>query len=110
MFKKALTVSAGYNATHLRKRGIRVYQVKPELYSLGVVEAKTFFGNPVRAYDMERSICDLLRFKDRTDIQVFQYALKEYMSSTKKNLNRLMVYAKAFQMESVVRTYTEVML
>lgn len=106
----SVTVSAGYNATHLRKQGIRVYQVKPEVYPLGVIEAKTYFGNPVRAYDMERSICDLLRSKNRTDIQVFRYALKEYMSSDRKNLNRLMSYAKAFQIDSLVRTYTEVML
>lgn len=106
----SVTVSAGYNATHLRKQGIHVYQVKPELYSLGITEAKTYFGNPVLAYDMERSICDLLRSKGRTDIQVFRYALKEYMSSDRKNLNRLMSYAKAFQMDSLVRTYTEVML
>lgn len=105
-----VTVSAGYNATHLRKQGVRVYQVKPELYPLGATEAKTYFGNPVRAYDMERSICDLLRSKGRTDIQVFRYAIKEYMSSDRKNLNRLMSYAKAFQIDSLVRTYTEVML
>ncbi len=106
----SVTVRAGYNGTHLRKQGIRVYQVKTELYSLGITETKTYFGNPVRAYDMERSICDLLRSKNRTDVQVFRYALKEYMASDRKNLNRLMSYAKAFQMDSLVRTYTEVML
>lgn len=106
----SVTVSAGYNATHLRKQGVRVYQVKPELYPLGTTETKTYFGNPVRAYDMERSICDLLRSKNRTEVQVFRYALKEYMSSDRKNLNRLMSYAKAFQIDSLVRTYTEVML
>lgn len=106
----SVTVRAGYNASHLRRKGIRVYQVKPEVAKLGVVDVQTSFGNTVRAYDMERTICDILRYKDTMDVQVFQYAMKEYMASAHKNLNHLMEYAKRFQIESAMRTYTEVML
>ena len=106
----SVTVKAGYNATHLRKKGVRVYQVKPDAAELGAIEIETSFGNAVRAYDMERTICDIIRYKDSIDVQVFQYAMKEYMSSDHKNLNHLMDYAGRFQIESAVRTYTEVML
>ena len=106
----SVTVKAGYNATHLRKKGIRVYQVKPDLALLGVMDVQMSFGNMVRAYDMERTICDILRYKESLDVQVFRYAMKEYMASDRKNLNHLMAYAKKFRIESVVRTYTEVML
>ena len=106
----SVTVKAGYNASHLRRRGIRVYQVKPDVYDLGIVDVQTSFGNTVRAYDMDRTICDILRFKDTMDVQVFQYAMKEYMASTYKNLNHLMEYAKRLGIESAMRTYTEVML
>lgn len=105
-----VTVKAGYNATHLRKRGIHVYQVKSEVAELGVIEVKTNFGNTVRAYDMERTICDVLRYKDSMDIQIFQYAMKEYMANKEKNLYRLMLYARAFQIENNMRIYTEVLL
>ena len=106
----SVTVRAGYNASHLRKKDIRVYYVKPEDEELGVLDIQTNFGNTVRTYDMERTICDIIRNKDAMDIQVFQYAMKEYMSSTHKNLNHLMTYAKELRIESAVRTYTEVML
>ena len=106
----SITVKAGYNASHLRRKGIRVYQVKPDVYDLGIVEVQTTFGNTVRSYDMDRTICDILRYKDAMDVQVFQYAMKEYMGSSQKNLNHLMAYAKRFRIESAVRTYTEVML
>ena len=46
----------------------------------------------------------------RMDIQVFQTALKEYMSSQKKNVHRLTVYAKLLGVEWKIREYTEVML
>lgn len=106
----SVTVKAGYNASHLRRKGIRVYQVKPDVYDMGIVEVKTSFGNTVRAYDMDRAICDILRYKDTMDIQVFQYAMKEYMSSTYKNLNHLMEYAKKLGIEAAMRIYTEVLL
>ena len=106
----SVTVRAGYNASHLQKKGIRVYQVKPEIEELGITDIQTNFGNTVRAYDMERTICDVIRYKEAMDVQVFQYAMKEYMGSTNKNLNHLMTYAKKLHIESAVRTYTEVML
>jgi len=106
----SVTVKAGYNASHLRNKGIRVYQVKPEIAELGAVELQTSFGNTVRAYDRERTICDILRYKNSMDVQIFQYAMKEYMGSSQKNLKHLMACAKEFKIESVVRTYTEVLL
>ena len=98
------------SAKMLAKNGIRVYQVKPEIEELGITDIQTNFGNTVRAYDMERTICDVIRYKEAMDVQVFQYAMKEYMGSTNKNLNHLMTYAKKLHIEFAVRTYTEVML
>lgn len=106
----SVTVPAGYNATHLRKRNVRVYQVKQDIFCLGQTELQTSFGNTVCVYDMERTICDILRHKEKMDIQFFQYAMKEYMADSRKNLPRLMSYAKFFRLETIVRTYTEVML
>ena len=105
-----VTVKAGYNATHLRRKGIQVHQVKPDVADLGAITLMTGYGNTVRAYDMERTICDIIRHKESMDIQIFQYAMKEYMADSRKNLNHLMSYAKKFQIESAIRTYTEVML
>lgn len=106
----SVTVKAGYNASHLRNKGICVYQVKDDVYELGVTEIQTNLGNKVRAYDMERTICDILRYKDSLDVQIFQYAMKEYMASDQKSLNHLMDYAKRFHIGDAMRTYTEVML
>lgn len=105
-----VTVPTGYNATHLRQKGLKVYQMKPELARLGKSEEKTVFGNPVLVYDRERTICDIIRQKDSMDIQVFRFALKTYMADRQKDLNRLLFYAKALGVETAVRTYTEVLL
>ena len=59
---------------------------------------------------MDRTICDMIKIKDKMDIQVFQYAIKEYMKQKDKNLFNLMKYAKLMHIEDVVRIYTEVLL
>lgn len=106
----SVTVNRAYNASHLRKDGCTVYTVKPEYYEMGLTQGKTFYGNTVTTYDMDRTICDIIKHKKKIDIQTYQYAIKEYMRSPKKNLNNLMRYADALGVEETVRLYTEVML
>ena len=105
-----VSVKRGYNATHLIKKGIKPYYIRQETFEQGVTSVKTSFGNNVRVYDIDRTICDIIQRKDEMDIQVFQLALKEYMTGKRKNVHRLMEYAKLLGIESKVRVYTEVML
>lgn len=109
-FEITVTAPRGYNATHLRKRQIRVYQLEKQLYLLGKSELNTPFGNKVNAYNKERSICDLLRYKEKTDIQIFQAAIKLYFERQDKNIPLLMQYAQKFNLEETMRKYMEVLL
>lgn len=106
----SVSVKAGYNASHLRQKGIRVYQIKAALFPVGITDARTPWGHQVPVYDMERTICDMLLHKQSMDVQIFQYAMKQYMSSDKKNLNHLMLYAEKLHIVDLVRLYAEVML
>lgn len=107
-----ITVSAprGYNASHLRKRKIRVFQFREEQYLIGKTSLETPMGHRVAAYDKERAICDLLGNKVNTDIQIFQTAFRMYFERTDKNLPLLMRYANAFNLEKEMRKYMEVLL
>lgn len=105
-----MSVNRTYNATHLRKRGYKVYAVNTELLYLGRTRIETNFGNQVTVFDIDRTLCDIIRCKDKMDIQVFQTAIKEYMKSKRKNLTNLMKYAKVLGIEEKVKMYVEVML
>lgn len=105
-----VTASRAYNASHLRSMGVVVNHVRDEWVDLGRTVAKTTYGNEVAVYDMERTICDILRVKDKKDPQMFAYAMKEYAKSANKNLPRLMKYAKKFGVEAELRQYMEVLL
>lgn len=105
-----VTVPKDYNATHIKKQGVRVIHAVPDLYAIGITVKETAFGNNVAVYDRERTICDIIRSKKEIEVQTFQTAMKEYMGSKGKNLSNLIRYARNLGIEEEVRTYTEVML
>lgn len=106
----SVTVKTGYNPSRLQEDGVQVYTVKKELHGVGVTTTKTPFDHTVPVYDMERTICDLLRSRSRMEIQVFQDALKQYVRRKDKNLRTLMQYAAMFHVEKLLRQYLEVLL
>ena len=74
-FKKEVTVYKGYNSSHI-KDGTAVHHVSKELYELGVTECRTVFGNTVKVYDKERTICDLIAHRKSIDTEIFTKAIK----------------------------------
>jgi len=106
----SVSVKYGYNAMHLKKKGFKIHTSIADIYNIGIETVETQFRNVVKAYDMERTICDIIKYKKYMDIQVFTYALKEYVKNKNKNINKLMDYAKKLRVEDKVRNYIEVLL
>lgn len=88
----------------------KVYYIKRELFALGRTTLVTPAGNQVAAYDLERTICDVVRSRAKIGTETFLAALKAYAANPKKNLNRLSAYAKQMGLNNVVRKYLEVLL
>ena len=105
-----VTVPTGYNPTRLREDGFTVFTIKRELHEIGVTKLTTMFGNSVKAYDMERTICDCLRSRNDLDIAVVTDAIKRYAKRKDKNLNQLMQMAETFKVTKQLRSYMEVLL
>ena len=87
-----------------------LYTVKKDLLDLGKTTVINNFGHTVPMYDLERTICDLVRSRSNFEIQDFNSVLKTYVSKKDKDLNKLMEYAKAFRIDKIVRQYMEVLL
>ncbi len=85
-----ITVKTGYNPSKLKNDNIKVYTVKKELHGEGIIILQTSFGHSVPVYNMERTICDIIRNRNNTEMQIFQSALKQYAKRKDKNLRLLM--------------------
>lgn len=69
-----------------------------------------FDGNTIPMYDLERTMCDLVRNRSSFEIQDFNTALKSYARKKEKNLTKLFEYAKLLRVENLMRSYMEVLL
>ncbi len=105
-----LTMYSGYNSHRLSADRIKVYTVKKELLNIGKIIVTNNSGNDVPMYDLERTICDLLRSRSSIEVQEFNAVLKTYVSRKDKNLNRLMEYAKLFRVEKILRRDMDILL
>jgi len=108
--KKSVTVKSGYNTSRLKRSEIQVFTIKKDLHELGKTDLQTSFGNMVPVYDMERTICDIVRSRSKIEIQTFQDALKQYVRRKDKNLPKLMKNASIFHVDHVLMKYLEVLL
>ena len=108
--RHTLTVYSGYNTQRLLAAGYKAYMVKKELLELGKISVVDNYGNTIPIYDLERTICDLIRNRNAFEAQDFYTALKAYIARKDKDLNRLMRYAKLFRVDKVLRQYLGVLL
>ena len=105
-----ITIPNDYNVSSINTKQIRVHYASRENIKLGVIKLKSPFGNTITAYNLERTICDIVKNKDKVEPEIFSKALKQYVKSKEKNLNNLFVYANKLRVEDEVRNYLEVML
>ena len=109
-FEHTVTAPSGCIPSAAIKSECKVYYIKPELFELGKTTLRTPAGNDVPAYDLERTICDVIRSRNKLGTETFLAALKLYAANPKKNLNQLNTYAKQMRVEKVLRQYLEVLL
>lgn len=104
-----MTFPKGYNSPSLKQESINIKRVVPENYSFGVIGLKSPCGNPIRVYDLERTLCDILRGSG-SDIQIVGAAMKKYVASKEKDIHKLMQYADQLHVKPKVLRYVEALL
>lgn len=85
------------------------HYINKERLNIGLITKELDDGTNIRVYNMERTICDIIRDRNKIDSQIFNTALKEYMKRSDKNLNLLYEYAKEFKILKILRMYLEVL-
>lgn len=109
-YEHTITAPSGCVPSAAIKAECKVYYIKTELFDLGKTSLKTPAGNLVPVYDLERTICDVIRSRNKMGTETFLTALKLYTARPKKDLNRLNSYAKQMRVANVLRRYLEVLL
>lgn len=105
-----ITVPYYYGGSLRKNKNVNLYFVNTSILDLGKIETISPFGMKIKVYDKERTLCDIVKNRNHMDIEIFSKAIKKYINSDDKNLNKLMKYAKKLKIENKIREYMEVFL
>ncbi len=88
---------------------VTLHSVKKDIFHLGETTAHVG-GYIVPIYDIERSVCDAVKARNKIGIDVSSEILKTYLTRTDRNITKLMRYAKQLRVASTISKYFEIEL
>jgi predicted transcriptional regulator of viral defense system len=86
---------------------ITLYYWKQEYQELGVTKQK-IAGYTVRIYNLEKSVCDAIKYRTKIGTEVTSEILKNYLKRKDRNLSLLIDYARKMRIEKILKTYLEI--
>lgn len=107
--KYDITVNQGYNGKLQTANNVNLFYIKRDLLELGLTSYNLDSGYEIRVYDLERTICDIIKNRNRLDQEIVNKAIREYFYSKNKNTLRLYEYAKKLKIYDKVRNAFEVL-
>lgn len=71
---------------------------------------ETNFGYKIKVYDMEKTVCDFIKNRDRIEAESFVKCMHFYKRNKDKDLGRLYKYAKIMKIYDKVFEIMELLL
>jgi len=105
-----MTIPAGWNSKLLSDNNMFFFYSTPKYMGLGACDVGTPFGVNVRAYNIERTLCDCLRYIDKLDRDLVLTALKQYAKHKDRDSSKLLEYASILRIRDTVYRYLEVLV
>ena len=88
---------------------IIVTYLQKEYFELGI-ETTTIEGFSLRIYDIEKSVCDAVKYRNKVGMELTSEVIKNYLALNNRNIDKLVKYAKAMRVYNTLRMYLEVQL
>lgn len=67
-------------------------------------------GTAVKIYNREKTICDIVRYREKIGIDLMKEGLRNYLQSPHKNITKLVSYADQLRIRTVLKKYLEVLI
>ena len=109
-FSPTMTFPRSFNTKAAKGAGITCRTCADDVLDLGACRVATQYGNAVRAYDVERTLCDIVRGQRAVDSQVVAPAMRKYAASRDRDPVKLLGYARRLGVEAKIRNYLEALL
>jgi predicted transcriptional regulator of viral defense system len=80
----------------------KIYHWSTDQYQLGITKVP-IDGEEVNMYNIEKSVCDAVKFRNKIGHDLSIEILKNYLQRSERNLDLLMKYAKVVRIGEIIR-------
>lgn len=107
-----ITIPNEYNVSTIDRERIRIHYTSRENIELGAIELKSPFGNNVKTYNLERTICDIVKNKNKCglDLEQKNKVIRNAFSNKEIDKSMIIEYAKRLKCEKKIRMIMEVFI
>jgi len=88
---------------------LKLVYLQKEYFELGVV-IKNIEGINVQVYDLEKCVCDAVKYRNKVGMETTSEILRNYLALDIRNLDKLIKYAKIMRVYNTLKMYLEVQL
>ena len=89
---------------------VKLFYFSGNFYNYGIADEEIESGDVIKIYDREKTICDIVRYRNKIGIDIMKESLREYLKSNEINLNKLHKYSVSLKISSVLRQYLDVLI
>jgi predicted transcriptional regulator of viral defense system len=88
---------------------IKLYYWDKRFYETGIIQT-TYNEEQITIYDIEKSVCDAIRYRNKVGIDLTSEILRNYLKRKDRNLDKLIKYADNMRIANVLNQYLTVMI
>lgn len=88
---------------------IDLYYWQPKYLTIGVKQVE-IDGKTIRITDLERTVCDAIRYRNKIGLDVCGEVLNDYLAKPERNIGLLNDYARQLRIHKVLTSYMETRL
>ena len=64
----------------------------------------------IRIYDIERCVCDAIKFRNKVGMDVCSEIIDNYLSKPERNISNLLDYARKLRVGTILENYLQIKL
>jgi len=88
---------------------VKLYYWTSEFQKIAIIETQ-HNNELIRVYNIEKSVCDAVKFRNKIGIDMTSEILKNYIKRKDRNLDLLMRYAKTLKVSELMTKYLNMMI
>ena len=88
---------------------IKLYYWDSKAFKLGIIET-VIQETPVKMYNIEKTVCDIVRLRNKIGIDIAKEVLKNYLKSPNRNIAKLNEYARQLHISTILNNFLNILL